>query len=150
METKTIFIIISLIITLYTGVLLAIVADLWSALRKARQHKIPRTSRALRRTVEKIASYYNCLIALTIIDAMLIISCTYLNLTIGWHIPPIPIFTLLGSIALSLVEVKSICEKSKDKGDFAQATDIIRKLLKNPSTRELITWLTSQSKDTNP
>ena len=54
MELKTFMIILALVVAMYAGVLLAVVADLWSGLRKARRENIPRTSRALRRTVDKL------------------------------------------------------------------------------------------------
>ena len=69
-----------LVIIEYSGVLLAIVADLWSGLRKARLAKIPRTSRALRRTVDKIARYFNTLLALTILDGMIIAGVIYMQI----------------------------------------------------------------------
>ena len=54
----------------YVLVLCAVVADLASGLRKARRRGEARRSKALRRTVEKLATYYNVLAALTVIDAM--------------------------------------------------------------------------------
>ena len=43
----------------YLLVLCAVLADLASGLRKARQRGETRRSKALRRTVEKLATYYN-------------------------------------------------------------------------------------------
>jgi hypothetical protein len=100
-----------LIIIEYTGVLLAIIADLASGLRKARAKRIPHTSRALRRTVDKIARYFNALFALTILDGMIIAGIVYLRTTDVATFPIIPIFSMLGAIALTIIEIKSICEK---------------------------------------
>ena len=105
-----------LIIIEYTGVLLAIIADLASGLRKARAKRIPRTSRALRRTIDKIARYFNALFALTILDGMIIAGIVYLRTTDVATFPIIPLFSMLGAIALTIIEIKSICEKTEEKG----------------------------------
>jgi len=147
MELKTFMIILALVVAMYAGVLSAVVADLWSGLRKARRENIPRTSRALRRTVDKIARYFNCLMALTIIDAMILTGATYLRYTMNWNLTLIPIFTFIGAIALAFIEVKSICEKSQEKGDLTDAAYIARKLLKNPSLHQLLTFLLDKNTD---
>lgn len=56
---------------IYLMVLLAIMADLWSGVRKAKKNGIARSSYGFKRTVDKIARYYNVLLALTVVDAML-------------------------------------------------------------------------------
>lgn len=149
MEIKTVMIILALVVALYAGVLLAIAADLWSALRKARRANIPRTSRALRRTVDKIARYFNCLMALTIIDAMILTGMAYLRYSVGWDLLFIPVFTFVGAVALAFIEVKSICEKSQEKGDLTDAADIARQLLKNPSLHHFLTYLLDKNAENN-
>ena len=136
-----------LVIIEYSGVLLAIVADLWSGLRKARLAKIPRTSRALRRTVDKIARYFNTLLALTILDGMIIAGIIYMqaNGIASW--PIIPLFSLLGSIALTSIEIKSICEKSEEKGDLSQAANTIKELLESPSFKTILKQFQRTSKE---
>ena len=89
-------------------VLLAVLADLWSGWRKAGRRKERRTSRGLRNTVDKVARYFNALIALTVIDIMIIAGAAYLRSTQGWDIPIFPVCTLVGAVALALIEVKSI------------------------------------------
>ena len=127
-----------LIIIEYTGVLLAIVADLWSGIRKAKASAIPRTSRALRRTVDKIARYFNALFALTILDGMIIAGVIYLRSTGVATFPVIPMFSMLGAIALTIIEIKSICEKSNEKGDLTQAAATIKELLESPHIKTII------------
>ena len=65
-------IIVTLWITfgLYFLVIIAIIADLWSGVRKAKINGVARSSYGYRRTVDKIARYYNVLMALTVVDAM--------------------------------------------------------------------------------
>lgn len=136
-----------LVIIEYSGVLLAIVADLWSGLRKARLAKIPRTSRALRRTVDKIARYFNTLLALTILDGMIIAGIIYMQATGIASWPIIPLFSLLGSIALTSIEIKSICEKSEEKGDLSQAAKTIKELLESPNIKTILKQLQHNSKE---
>ena len=71
---------VSLIFALseYLLVLLSVIADLISGLRKAKRRGEARRSKALRRTVDKLCRYYNALFALSVIDAMQIISLLYL------------------------------------------------------------------------
>lgn len=120
---------------------ITIVADLWSGLRKARLAKIPRTSRALRRTVDKIARYFNTLLALTILDGMIIAGVIYMQIANIASLPIIPIFSLLGAIALTSIEIKSICEKSEEKGDLSQAANTIKELLESPSLKTFLSQL---------
>ena len=136
-----------LVIIEYSGVLLAIVADLWSGLRKARLAKIPRTSRALRRTVDKIARYFNTLLALTILDGMIIAGVIYMQISNIASLPIIPIFSLLGAIALTSIEIKSICEKSEEKGDLSQAANTIKELLESPSFKTILKQFQRTSKE---
>jgi hypothetical protein len=136
-----------LVIIEYSGVLLAIVADLWSGLRKARLAKIPRTSRALRRTVDKIARYFNTLLALTILDGMIIAGVIYMQIANIAYLPIIPIFSLLGAIALTSIEIKSICEKSEEKGDLSQAAKNIKELLESPSFKTILKQFQRTSKE---
>ncbi len=135
-----------LIIIEYSGVLFAIIADLCSGLHKARINNIPRTSRALRRTIEKIARYFNTLLALTILDGMIIAGVIYLRSTGIASLPIVPIFSLLGAIALTIIEIKSICEKAEEKGDPSQATKTIRELLESPSLKTIIKQLQNDPK----
>lgn len=99
----------------YFEVLLMILADLWSGVRKAKLRGELRTSYGYKRTIDKIARYYNALIALTIVDAMQISGTWYLSAYYGWTIPIFPLVTMIGAIGISLIEVKSIYEKAEEK-----------------------------------
>ena len=48
----------------YLLVLIAVLADLVSGVRKAKQMGLARRSKAFRRTIDKLARYYNALFAL--------------------------------------------------------------------------------------
>lgn len=100
---------------IYMLVLFAILADLWSGVRKAKKNGIARSSYGFKRTIDKIARYYNVLLALTVVDAMQMASIWYLETYYQYHFPMFPFTTLLGAIGIGLIEIKSIYEKAEDK-----------------------------------
>lgn len=99
----------------YVCVFIAVLADLWSGVRKAKQNGIARSSYGFKRTVDKVARYYNVLLALTVVDVLIMASILYLNQGEGYSLPLFPVFSLLGALGLCLIEVKSIYEKAEDK-----------------------------------
>ena len=126
-------IIVTLWITfgLYMLVLVAILADLWSGMRKAKRRGMAWSSQGLRRTIDKIAKYYNTLLALTVIDAMQMGAIYYLECYYKWSWPTFPFVTLMGAIGVALVEVKSIYEKSEDKIQIDNIVTVAGKVIKN-------------------
>lgn len=126
-------IIVTLWITfgLYMMVLLAIMADLWSGVRKAKKNGIARSSYGFKRTVDKIARYYNVLLALTVVDAMQMSSLWYLEKYYEYNWPIFPIVTLIGSIGVCLIEIKSIYEKAEDKVRIEGIANMAGKIITN-------------------
>ena len=61
---------LSLFAFIYLCVFGAIVMDLWSGVRKARRRHELRMSNGYKRTVDKIARYYNMLLVVSIMDAL--------------------------------------------------------------------------------
>ncbi|MCH5215337.1 MAG: hypothetical protein J1F10_00235 [Muribaculaceae bacterium] len=137
---KTLFPVLVLIISLYIGVLLSVLADLISGVRKARQKGESRTSAALRRTIDKLVRYYNALFAMTVIDAMQIAAVVYLRFVESVTLlPVIPLFTLIGAVGEALIELKSIYEKAeqKEQKEYRDAVETIKKLLEHNSFESL-------------
>ena len=100
----------------YLLVLIAVLADLVSGVRKAKKMGVARRSKAFRRTVDKLARYYNALFALSIVDAMQLLAIAYLRAVESLDsLPLFPLFTLLGAIGIALIELKSIFEKAEVK-----------------------------------
>ena len=89
--------------------------DFWAGIRKARQRKERITSDGWRRTVNKIARYYNMLLALVVVDCMQMAGVWYLDSYYGYHIPIFPFVTLLGAMVVGTIEIRSIFEKAEDK-----------------------------------
>ena len=116
----------------YVLVLLAVLADLWSGVRKARQRGEARRSHALRRTVDKLARYYNTLLALSVVDLMQMGLVIYARVTMQWELLLVPVFTVLGAIGVAIIEVKSIFEHAseKEQADYREAIAMMEKIMK--------------------
>ena len=82
-----------------------------------------------------MARYFNALIALTVIDIMIIAGAAYLRSTQGG------VCTLVGAVALALIEVKSICENASEKGDMQEAAALLKKVLSSVSAAEILAWI---------
>lgn len=129
----------------YLLVLAAVVADMVSGIRKARRKKQATRSRALRRSADKLLRYYNLLAILTIIDVMQISASLYLRAIEGYNLPTIPVFTLIGSMGMAMIEVKSIVENGseKEKSNIADISELIEYLTKSDHLNKLIDILKS-------
>lgn len=98
-----------------------IFADLRSGIRKAKQRGENITSRKLRDTVQKIARYYNVLFVLGVLDFMQMLCMWYMESYEGWSTPLFPFLTLIGSVTIGLIEVKSILEPANEKEEKQRA-----------------------------
>lgn len=118
---------------IYIEVFIMILADLWSGLRKAKQRGEVRSSYGYKKTIDKIARYYNALIALTVIDIMQMGGVWYLDGFYGWSVPIFPVVTLLGALGISLVEMKSIYEKADQKvrHDYKELAVLVSEIAKH-------------------
>lgn len=120
---------------IYIELFVMILADLWSGIRKAKMRGEIRSSYGYRKTINKVARYYNALIALTVIDAMQLGGVWYLDNYYECKIPIFPIVTLVGAIGMSLVEIRSIYEKSdeKVKEDYKGLATLVAEIAKHKS-----------------
>ena len=147
-------IIVTLWITfgIYMMVLLSILADLWSGVRKAKKNGVARSSYGFKRTIDKIARYYNVMLALTVIDAMQMCALWYLEKYYYYTWPIFPFITLLGAIGVCLVEIKSIYEKAEDKARLENVAHMAGKIITNRDdlseiVKAVIEYLKSNEKD---
>ena len=104
---EEVFIVAWIVFGLYMLVFMVVGADLWSGVRKAKRRGEVRSSYGFKRTVDKLARYYNLLIALTVVDCMQMGGVWYLDGYYGYHIPIFPVITLIGAIGLGCIEVRS-------------------------------------------
>lgn len=116
---------------IYILVLVMILTDLWSGVSKAKRNNVIRSSYGFRRTIEKIARYYNVLLALTVVDAMQVGAIWYLETFYSKSIPMFPFITLIGAVGISLIEIKSIYEKAEDKVRIDDVGNLVGKILVN-------------------
>ncbi len=130
MTPHTLSSLLTLLAIEYLGILLAVVADLVSGLRKARRQGDPCTSGGLRRTVAKLSSYYLALFCLTVVDGITIAALLTLASMGRQIVPAFPYLTTLGSLSLALIEAKSIAENSPHRTDFLTALRLLMTLLR--------------------
>jgi len=124
----------------YLLVLVSVLADLWSGVRKAKVRGEARRSEALRRTVSKLGQYYNVMLSLTVVDAMQMGLLCYMRLTCLWNAPILPVFTVVGALGIAAIEVKSIYEKAGEKTqkDMAGAISMLAATLRTLSEKGAI------------
>lgn len=93
-------------VALHAMVLVAIIVDLASGWSKAKRLGQARTSKALKRTVSKINSYYSCLLLLSMVDVVLYM----INIWERVGIPELPYFAGVGTVLLLFIELRSVYE----------------------------------------
>ncbi|MDH6309285.1 phage-related holin [Dysgonomonas sp. PFB1-18] len=94
---------LAIIAIMWLFVAVAIVIDLISGYRKAKERNEARTSYGLRRTVTKIVMYYAMMLFAFMFDC------------IGMFFYPQPYVTFIAAGFLIFIEAKSILEKANDK-----------------------------------
>lgn len=135
---EKIFVTLWILFGIYMTVLLAILADLWAGVRKAKKNNVARSSYGYKRTIDKMVRYYNMMIALTIIDAMQMSSVWYLETYYQYSIPLFPFITLLGGVGIGLIEIKSIYEKAEDKVRIDNVAALATQVISNRNNIDAI------------
>ncbi len=107
---------LELIIIMWIIVLIAIIIDLISGLRKATLLGEVHTSYGFRRTVSKMVQYYGLLCFAFMFDVLASL------------VLPMSYFSMLASFFLVFIEAKSVFEKAKDK-DRRKMNESIKDLL---------------------
>lgn len=102
-------------------VAIAIIIDLISGVRKARERGEMRTSYGFKQTVNKMVLYYAFMLFAFMFDC------------IGMFFYPLPAVTLIASAFLIFIECKSVLEKAhdKDKRKFNRSLNELVMLLEN-------------------
>nr|DAO05793.1 MAG TPA: holin [Caudoviricetes sp.] len=133
---EKIFVILWILLGIYILVLLMIFADLWSGLRKAKRIGETRTSYGYRRTISKMAQYYNLLIAGSIVDSIYGLLCWYLENYYQTSLWLFPFITFIIALVLCLIEIKSIREKAEDKVRLDRAGQVVQQIFINRENLE--------------
>jgi uncharacterized iron-regulated membrane protein len=134
----TLFVVAWMLFGILLSPLFLIAFDFWAGVRKARQRGEPVTSDGWKRTIDKVAKYYNALLALVVVDGMQIAGIWYIDVYYGYNIPIFPLITFLGALCVAAIEIKSIYENAdaKQRKDIKQVADLaaeLAKQIKNPA-----------------
>lgn len=115
-----------IMLLMYIAILALILADLWAGVRKAKKRGEYRTSDGYKRTIDKIARYYNMTFAMSLIDVVQVAIIFFLYYFYEVDIWMIPWFTLFATGYVAWVEVHSIWEpadikEKKQQKDYTKA-----------------------------
>lgn len=111
---------------MYVTILALILADLVAGVRKAKSRGDYRTSDGYKRTIDKIARYYNMTFAMSLIDVVQVAIIFFLFYFYQVDIWMIPWFTLFATGYVAWVEIHSIWEpadikEKKQQQDYKKA-----------------------------
>lgn len=95
--------------------LLFIALDYWSGIRKAYKRNDPIRSDKMKRTIDKVARYYNAILAMVVLDLIQISGFVFLHVYNGWSAYTFPIFTFIAVLFVAAIEIKSILEPADAK-----------------------------------
>ena len=114
-----------------------VMLDLRAGVRKAKKAGIYKSSKKLRRTVEKLDQYYNLLLMFSLVDAIIVVAISLLQL----RFPHFPFLTFGASIGVGYIEIKSVFEKAEDKekANIQEAAEELAKLSRNRDLSEVLT-----------
>lgn len=144
--------VLTILLADYLCVVVAVVVDLRSAILHARRRGVPVTSRGYRRSIAKVRRYLATLLALSAVDAMVVLTAMMLRSTMEWQVPAIPLFTTVGALAMTLIEAKSVVENTQDSRQYRDALRSLSRALDDAELRRLIERLRALAKgsdDTN-
>ena len=145
--SKTLLWLLTMLLIDYTAVIIAVVIDLRSGLRRARRGGQPLTSGGYRRSVDKCLRYLLTLMAFTTVDAMIVVASMLFRSTRGWAIPVFPFCTTLCGLLLALIEGKSVMENTQRRSDFTETARAALSLLTDEQFTSLIDTLRSFRKE---
>ena len=115
-----------IMLLMYIAILALILADLWAGVRKAKKRGEYRTSDGYKRTIDKIARYYNMTFAMSLIDVVQVAIIFFLYYFYEVDIWMIPWLTRFATGYVAWVEVHSIWEpadikEQKQQQDYTKA-----------------------------
>lgn len=132
--------------------LLLIFLDFWAGIRKARARRERIRSDKMKRTVKKVARYYNAILAMVLMDAVQIAGFVFLHIFNHWTLFTFPIFTLIAVLFIAAIEIKSICEPAseKERREVADVAELARQIASHGTdatqiAREIAEYLTQHN-----
>ena len=144
----TLIIVGGIMLLMYIAILALILADLWAGVRKAKKRGEYRTSDGYKRTIDKIARYYNMTFAMSLIDVVQVAIIFFLYYFYEVDIWMIPWFTAFATGYVAWVEVHSIWEpadikEKKQQDDFKR---LLKQALEEGGFRERVIKMIEESK----
>lgn len=115
-DYATLYTKLELVLIMWAIVLVAIIMDLISGLRKASREGLLHTSYGFRRTVKKAVEYYGLMCFAFMFDIL------------GSLVLPLPYFSMIASVFLVFIEAKSVFEKVH-KNDRQKVTESVKDLI---------------------
>ena len=96
--------------------LLFIALDFWAGIRKAKKRGDVIRSDKMKRTMDKVSRYYNAILAMLVVDLIQMSAFVFMYLYLGWaNAYTFPVFTMLATLFVAAVEIKSIYEPADAK-----------------------------------
>lgn len=136
--------------------LLLIFLDFWAGIRKARARKERIRSDKMKRTVQKVARYYNAILAMVLMDAVQIAGFVFLHIFNHWTLFTFPLFTLIAVLFIAAIEIKSICEPAseKERREVADVAELARQIASHGTdatqlARDIADYLTQNNNNIN-
>ena len=128
---------LTVLVVLYSCVLMSVIVDLFFGVKRAKRLKIVRTSFGYRRTITKLTSYFGLMIMLSIAD---IVASVVFDM---------PYFTVIGAIGIVLVESKSVLENIKQETkNVDEVQKMFLKLFENKEEiQSIISFLNSNKRE---
>ena len=115
---------------LWITVLGLIFSDLWAGVRKAKKAGVYRTSDGYKKTIDKMARYYNMMLPLALMDTVVNGIVFYLHYFYHYDLVMLPWFSFVGAGYVAFVEITSIMEpvdvkEKKNQQDYIRALKAI-------------------------
>ena len=112
-----------------------IALDYWAGIRKTKARGEAIYSDKMKRTADKIARYYNCILAMMVVDVIQITAFVFLYLFNGWDAYTFPFFTLCAVLFVAAIEVKSIFEPAdvKERKQMKEVAELAKAIAEHKS-----------------
>lgn len=117
-----------------------VLLDYWSGTRKAKRNGIPLMSHGMRKSFNKLCTYYNAMLALAVVDVLQLWGLWYIDAFYDHSFPLFPWLTAVGAAAVACIEIKSIYEsaEAKQKKQAAEVMDLAKNIASHHTTAEEI------------
>lgn len=134
--------------------LMFIALDYWSGIRKAHKRGIEIRSDKMKRTVDKVARYYNAILAMVVLDCIQISAFLFLHIYNDWSAYTFPLFTMIAVLFVAAIEIKSIIEPAdaKERRDLTEVTQLAKAIAEhrkepNEIAEAIIKYLDTKDKE---